>query len=188
MMLPVFNPFPILQTERLKLRRIEMTDAPEIFNLRRDEKLMQYIDRPLAQSEDDARALIEKIDTAVNRNDGITWGITLKNTNLVVGTLGFWRLDKENYRAEIGYMLHGDLQGRGLMKEALQVMLEYGFTTMKLHSVEANTNPNNKASQALLHHFGFKQEAYFRENYYYNGHFLDSAIFSLLVHEFIKQE
>jgi [ribosomal protein S5]-alanine N-acetyltransferase len=188
MMLPVFSPFPILQTERLLLRRIEMADAPEIFALRSSEKLMQYIDRPLAQSEYDARALIEKIEAALAKNDGITWGITLKDTHPVVGTAGFWRLDKENYRAEIGYMLQEEQQGKGVMKEALQAIFEYGFTAMQLHSVEANTNTDNKASQALLNYFGFKQEALFRENYYYDGRFLDSAIFSLLVHEFVKKE
>jgi [ribosomal protein S5]-alanine N-acetyltransferase len=89
-------------------------------------------------------------------------------------------MQKEHYRAEIGYALHPEHQGIGLMQEALNAVLDYGFTVMNLHSVEANVNPNNAASINLLQRNGFMREGMFRENYFYNGKFLDSAIYSLL--------
>jgi [ribosomal protein S5]-alanine N-acetyltransferase len=181
---PDFSPFPVLETEHFLLRRIILDDAPEIFDLRSNPELMQYIDRPLAETEKDARALIAKIDAALETNEGITWGIAAKETGRIMGSMGFWRLDKEHYRAEIGYMLHKSLQGKGLMREVMNVSLEYGFSNMNLHSIEANVKPGNEASVKLLEKTGFKQEAYFRENYYYNGHFYDSQIFSLLVSDF----
>ncbi|MBP6649301.1 MAG: GNAT family N-acetyltransferase, partial [Bacteroidia bacterium] len=76
--------------------------------------------------------------------------------------------------------LHPDYQKQGIMAEALLKVLDYGFKTMKLHSVEANVNPENAGSINLLEKSGFVREAYFRENYYYDGKFLDSAIYSLL--------
>ncbi len=66
------------------------------------------------------------------------------------------------------------------MQEAILTILDYGFKIMKLHSVEANVNPNNAASIKLLERNNFIREAYHKENYYYNGKFLDSAIYSLL--------
>ena len=66
------------------------------------------------------------------------------------------------------------------MYEALCAIIEYGFNQMKLHSIEANINPDNIASQQLLEKAGFVREAYFRENYYFGGRFIDSAIYSLL--------
>ena len=66
------------------------------------------------------------------------------------------------------------------MDEAMKGVLQYGFETMKLHSVEANVNPGNNASTKVLEKNGFVKEAYFKENYYYNGKFIDSAIYSLL--------
>ena len=185
---PNFNPFPNLETERLLMRRIDFDDTPEIFRLRSDKGLMRYIDRPLTETDADARALIQKIETALETNEGITWGICPKETGKVMGSIGFWRLDKENYRAEIGYMLHHDLQGKGLMQESLDAVLKYGFSEMNLHSVEANVNPENNASLKLLERNGFIKEAYFRENYYYNGRFLDSLIYSLLVQDFKPQK
>lgn len=175
-----FNPFPVLVTERLILRQITPDDLPRLFQLRSDEQVMKYIDRPLAKSIDDAAELLQKIDTALAANDGITWAVTLKNDPLLAGTLGFWRLIKEHYRAEIGYMLHTAYQGQGIMQEAIAAALQYGFQSMKLHSVEANVNPGNEASVKLLEKNNFIREAYFRENYYHDGKFLDSAIYSLL--------
>jgi ribosomal-protein-alanine N-acetyltransferase len=175
-----FTPFPVLETERLLLRQITLTDAPQIFFLRSDTEVMQYIDLTPAATTQDAIDLIQKIETALQNNDGITWGITLKGNNELIGTIGFWNITKEHYRAEIGYLLHPAQQRKGIMKEAIKKVLVYGFSTMKLHSVEANTNVNNKASQKLLESVGFLQEAYFRENYFYNGKFLDSMIYCLL--------
>ena len=97
-----------------------------------------------------------------------------------MGTIGYYRTTPEHYRAEIGYLLASKLHRKGLMQEALGVVLSYGFENMQLHSVEANTNPANLASQRLLEKFGFVREAYFRENYFFDGKFLDSAIYSLI--------
>ena len=89
-------------------------------------------------------------------------------------------MQKEHYRAEIGYLLHPDYQQKGIMDEALKAVIKYGFETMQLHSIEANVNPANAASMKLLEKNGFVKEAYFKENYFYNGQFLDSVIYSLL--------
>ncbi len=175
-----FTPFPFLETDRLRLRQVIVNDAPHILFLRSDVQVMKYIDRKPAVTIQDALDLIEKVETALKNNEGITWAITLKGSSELIGTIGFWQIEKENHRSEIGYLLHPAHQRKGLMKEAVTKVLDYGFKKMLLHSVEANINVANKASQKLLENFGFVQEAYFRENYYYNGKFLDSAIYSLL--------
>ncbi len=65
-------------------------------------------------------------------------------------------------------------------KEALLAVHDFGFKEMKLHSIEAHINPANTASAAILESAGYIREAYFREDYFFNGIFLDSAIYSLL--------
>jgi len=178
-----FYPFPILSTQRLMLRQISNNDANEIFSLRSDKKVMQFIDRPLATSIEDAFQLIQKMN---DTNEGITWAITVKDDATLIGTIGYWRIIKEHYRAEIGYLLHPDFQGKGIMQEAMTEVLKYGFKKMKLHSVEANVNPGNLASIKLLERNNFIREAFFKENYYYNGKFLDSVIYSLLTSGFVE--
>jgi ribosomal-protein-alanine N-acetyltransferase len=66
------------------------------------------------------------------------------------------------------------------MFETINCMARFGFKEMKLHSVEANVNPLNERSKKVLERIGFKKEAHFRENYLFNGEFLDSIIYSLL--------
>ena len=181
MLNPNFSPFPILQTQRLTLRHIDKSDAPDLFKLRSDKRVMQFIDRPMAESVQDALTLITKIEDSLLQNDGITWAISLKEDPKLIGTIGFWRLDKPNYRAEIGYMLMPEMQGKGIMQEAISTVIKFGFENLQLHSIEANVNPLNILSKKILEKNGFVQEAYFKENYYYDGKFLDSAIYSLVV-------
>lgn len=175
-----FNPFPTLATERLTLRQVVPADANQLLRLRSDKKVMQYLDRPPLQSEEEALSLIERITKDLCNNDGITWAIALKNDPAMIGTIGFWRLIKENYRGEIGYMILPDYHGKGLMQEAMVAALRYAFDTIRFHSIEANVNPANTASIKILERNQFIREAYHRENYYYDGKFLDSAIYSLL--------
>ena len=158
-----------------------LDDAPAVLRLRSNIDVMKYINRPLTQTVEEAEKWISVIIDALEKNDGISWCICLKEKPAEhVGSIGLWRIDKENHRAEIGYMLAPHLQGKGLMFEALQPVIHYGFTEMKLHSIEAQIDPRNIASAALLRKAGFVQEGYFKENYFLRGQFADTAIFSLL--------
>lgn len=176
----VFDPFPVLVTERLELRNIEPADAEALLRLRSDPKVMEFMDRPLMNSLEESAQLIINICSSAEKNEAITWGLSIKGNPELIGTIGFWKIIKEHHRAEIGYFLHTAHWGKGLMQEALKPVLNYGFCTMQLHSVEANVNPANAASIRFLEKNGFVREAYFKENYYFNGKFLDSAIYSLL--------
>lgn len=175
-----FNPFPLITTERLILRKARLEDTPEMFFFRSDPEMMKYIDRAPAKTEDEARGVLQMIIDASDNNTGISWTITLKGSDTMLGNISLWRLIKEHYRAEIGYVLHTAQQGKGIMNEAMKAVINYGFNTMGLHSIEANINPLNLASQKVLERNGFVREAYFRENYYHDGKFYDSAIYSLV--------
>lgn len=175
-----FTPFPTLTTDRLILREAKMEDAPEVFFLRSDADVIKYIDRSPAQSLEEAKHFIQMVKDSQANNTGISWNITLKGDDKMIGNIALWRIDKENFRAELGYVLHPSQQGKGIMNEALLAVADYGFNNMRLHSIEANINPGNMASQRLLERNGFVREAYFKENYFYDGRFIDSAIYSLL--------
>lgn len=179
-----FDPFPVIYTERLLLRNVSKNDAADIFKLRSDKRIMQFIDRPMATTEQDAINYIGVIALALQNKSGITWAISLKDDPALIGTIGFWRIVNEHYRAEIGYMLHSDFQSKGLMHEAMKPVLDYGFNVMQLHSVEAHINPGNAASRKILEKNGFIKEAHFKENHFFDGKFFDSVVYSLLVQGF----
>jgi len=176
-----FTPFPEIITARLLLRRIDKNDAPALLLLRSSETVMKYIDKEREKNISEVEALIQRIDDAIEKNDGINWGICLPgNRDELIGIISFWRIIKQHHRAEVGYLLHPDYWRQGYIQEALKAVIDFGFNTIKLHSIEAHINPNNAASAGLLEKMNFVREAYFKEDYYFRGQFLDTAIYSLL--------
>lgn len=175
-----FSPFPALHTERLTLRRADATDIPQLYRLRSDEQIMKYIPRPVATSSDEIAEFLRLTDEKIASNEMINWKISIKGDPTLIGTIGFYYIKPEHYRAEIGYMLLPEFQGKGYVSEAIAAVVNYGFEAMGLHSIEAAVDPENIASCAVLEKCGFVREAYFKENEFYNGKFLDTVVYSKL--------
>ncbi len=178
-----FIPFPEIKTERLFLRRLNDKDLHQILLLRSDNDVMKYIDRKKAKDLKDAEEFLKMIDDSLRTGEGILWGIELKEKpGLLIGYICYWRLLKEHFRAEVGYMLLPEFWNKGIMTEALSEVINFGYDKMKLHSIEARINPDNKASASLLVSTGFIKEAYFKEDYFFNGGFGDTEVYSRLEH------
>jgi ribosomal-protein-alanine N-acetyltransferase len=176
-----FLPFPILKTERLLLRQVNVNDADAILSLRSNDEVMKYIPRPYLKTKEEALELIAMFDDKIENGIGINWGISfLDEPEKLIGIIGHYRLKPEHYRAEVGYMIFPEYNGKGIVSEALQKVIEYGFKEMKLHSIEAILDPENKGSEKVLLKNGFVKEGHFIENEYYEGRFLDSLVYSLL--------
>ena len=175
-----FTPFPNLETERLLLRRVNGNDANEIFALRSNPETMKYIPRPLVKSIDDALEHIAMIDAKIESNEGINWAITYKDNPKLIGIIGHYRIKPEHFRAEVGYMLLPEYNGKGIISEAIKEVVNYGFNAMKLHSIEAIIDPENFGSERVLQKCGFVKEAHLKENEFYEGRFLDTVIYSIL--------
>ncbi len=173
-----FPSFPTLHTHRLLLREVTPDDAASIFKMRSDEQVMRYVGRPLQKDVSEAAKLIESIRDLFKQNEAVSWAVCFPHDPTLIGIIGFWKMDKDNHRTEIGYMLRADFWGQGIMNEAMTAAIEYCFKTLDFHSIEANTDPENEASGRILEKHGFVQEAYFRENFYFGGRFLDSRIYS----------
>lgn len=174
-----FTQFPTLHTPRLLLREIVPTDAEAIFKMRSDERVMRYVGRPPQKDISEAQQMIATYQQGYQQNESVNWAICLReNPAWQIGTIGFWKMDKVNHRTEIGYTLSADYWRQGIMDEAMTAAIEYCFKVLNFHSIEANTDPENDASGRILEKHGFVQEAYFRENFYFEGKFLDSRIYS----------
>ena len=175
-----FTPFPNLETERLLLRQVNESDVNEVFALRSNPETMKYIPRPLVKTIDDALEHIAMINVKIENNEGINWAITYKGSPKLIGILGHYRIKPEHHRAEIGYMLHKEHNGKGIITEAVQEVVKYGFNEMKLHSIEAIIDPKNFGSEKVLQKCGFIKEAHFKENEFFEGRFIDPVIYSIL--------
>jgi ribosomal-protein-alanine N-acetyltransferase len=129
--------------------------------MRSDEGVLEFIDIPVAKTLEDAKAYIDMINKGVNENRWISWGIARKeNVDKLIGSICLWNISIEENRAEIGYVLHPDFQGKGIMQEAVEKVIDIGFNTIKFDSINANLHSKNEKSLKLLkrNNFVFEKE------------------------------
>lgn len=169
-----FNPFPMLTSERLILRKIANSDDQAIFLLRSDVDLNKYIARTLMTNPSEVEAWITRINTSVDKGENVNWAITLKDTGAFAGLICLWNFSEDNTVAETGYQLLADYQGKGIMDEALNSVLEYGFKTLGLKSIEAFTHKQNTGSIKLL-----EKQNFIQDKTRIDEDFPDNAIFIL---------
>ena len=145
-----FSPFPILNTNRLTLRRLDLSDNQELLFLRTNDKINKFIDRPKPKSIGEVNDFIHKINNGMNNNKWIYWSITLKDNPKLIGTICLWNFSDDNKTAEIGYELNPLFHRKGIMDESLKTIVEYGFKFIGLDSIEAYTHKDNFSSTTLL--------------------------------------
>ena len=181
-----FSPFPILESERLRFRRLTNEDAPEIIVLRGNPETMKFIPRPLVVDTVGALAHIKMINDKIDENIDINWAVTEKGSDKCIGIMGFYRTQPEHFRTELGYMIVPEHNGKGYVTEAVKTLLNYAFNTLNFHSIEAVIDSRHTASERVLQKNGFEKEAHFKENFFYNNEFTDTVMYGLLKRNFNK--
>lgn len=175
-----FSNFPILESERLLLREVNPEDVNEVFLMRSDKEIMKYIPRVPAKTLEDALEHIQTLKETKEKEEGISWGIYLKGEDKIMGIIGLYRINKPNFRAEVGYILNPKFHGKGYVSEAIQLVIDFGFNTCHFHTLTAIIDPRNSASEKVLQRANFQKEAHFKEDFYFNGEFLDSVHYSII--------
>lgn len=178
----VWNRFPQLETENLILRETKLSDASTVLQIFADEAVTKYHDLEPLTSIEQAKFLVERRGARFKNRQGIRWGIALKTDDKIIGSCGYGIRDE--FIAEIGYELAKAHWGRGIMTEALDSIIDWGFRSLELNRIEALVMVNNIASIQLLKKLGFFEEGLLREYGYWKGQFHDLKIFSLLKRDY----
>lgn len=176
----VFDTFPVLKTDRLIMREIQLSDADKIFEMRSNGRVNQFIPRQKMDQIEKSIELTEKTMHAYKNGWGIGWAGILRNSEQIIGTCGFNQIDYPNLRAEIGGELSTEYWGKNIAFEAVKTIVDFGFEVMNLHSIEAKVSPENRGAIFILNSLGFEKEAHFKDRIYFNGQFSDMAIYSLI--------
>jgi ribosomal-protein-alanine N-acetyltransferase len=153
---PNFTPFPILTTDRLVLRQLEVSDDKDIFIHRSDDKVNTYLENWKHSSIEETQAFIARVQKEVASNKTILWVISEKGKHKFLGTVCFWNISISDDKAETGYTLDSKFQKMGYMNEALAKIIDFGFNKMKLKTIEAYTHKDNERSIRLLTKNKFK--------------------------------
>jgi ribosomal-protein-alanine N-acetyltransferase len=174
------KPFPSLTTQRLTLRRATPKDASAfgaLLSMPGVTRFSNWPDKPTkAQSERYARWM-SKVHAS---GKGCAWIIEERKSKALIGAIRFNRFDKKWNVGEIGYELHPEFWGKGLMSEAVAAVVACGHETFGLNRIEAWTVPGNPASDRVLEKTGFRHEGTLRQKAWFKGAYHDFRMFGRL--------
>ena len=178
---PAPPPFPLLETPRLRLREIVPADAAALFGIHGDADLMRWFGSDPLQDIADAQRLIGVFaGWRLLANPGVRWGLAAKDSGDLVGSVGLFGWNRGWRKCTLGYELARQAQGRGLMQEALQAAIAWGFEAMALNRIEALIHPDNRASLASARRLGFVEEGRLRQAGHWAGVYHDMLQHGLL--------
>lgn len=147
MKFPPFHSFPILENQNILLREVQHEDLEFLAEI-------SYYDGQKANSIAQAKEMNDKINENYKEGDSIHWLILEKNTRQIAGTCGYYRGFSDNY-GEIGCILLPEFQGKGIMQNALRLIIDFGINEMKLDKIWAATSVENNQAIKLLERLGF---------------------------------
>lgn len=173
-------PTPILTTERLTLRPLTPADAADLFAVFSDPAVVRYWSAEPWTSAAFAEGAIARALDGYREQSEVRFGIELVETGALIGTVNLHHFFPQNRRCELGYALGSLHWGKGYATEALEVALDYGFHELRLNRIEADIDPRNGASAAVLERLGFRKEGYMPERWFVHGQLADTVNYGLL--------
>ena len=179
-----FRHFPVLETPNLLLRELIPDDAHDLLAIFSDEAVTEHYDLYSFHTLDEAADLIDHMRSSFAQERQIRWAITRKSDERLIGTCGFVVL--YHHRGEIGYDLARAEWGQGVMTEAIDAVLRFGFTELALNRIEALVMPGNVRSFRLLERAGFSHEGLLREFDFFKDRYQDLHCYSILRREYQK--
>jgi RimJ/RimL family protein N-acetyltransferase len=174
---------PAIEAQRVRLRWLEDGDVDALHGIFGDARVTRYWSTPPFPDRSAAVEYLEKVREGFRRRELFQWGVARRADDAVIGTCTLARLDSVQRRAELGFALAFGEWGRGLMSEALGVLLEFAFGRLALRRVEADVDPRNAPSIRLLERLGFQREGLLRERWQVSGETQDALLLGLLARE-----
>lgn len=176
----VFSHLPILETSRLILRPMKMSDARDLYAYASDPQVSRHVmwdaHEHISQSRQFLRAAIRQY----RRGLPSSFAIALKESGRMIGTIGFMWVNTDHKSAEVGYSLSRDYWNQGYMTEALRAVIAFGFDTLRLNRIEAQYDTENPASGRVMAHVGMQYEGVMRQRLKNKGKFVDVAVYAML--------
>ncbi|MBQ9781160.1 MAG: GNAT family N-acetyltransferase [Clostridia bacterium] len=182
----LFSHIPTLETERLTLRGMRVSDAEDMYAYAQHEPVTRYLTWTPHPNIKHTKEYLTYIGQRYRTGDFFDWAVICKEDGRMIGTCGFTSFDFVSDSAEIGYVLNPEYHGRGLATEAVREVLRFGFEDLSLHRIEAKFMKENTRSQMLMERVGMQFEGYAREAMKVKGQYRTIGRYGILRHEWIK--
>jgi [ribosomal protein S5]-alanine N-acetyltransferase len=177
---------PKIETDRLILRKFEMTDAQSVFDhWLSDERVTDNRINPAHKSVSETVERVQNIISQYESEDFCYWAIELKDTGELIGEIDLYDFDKATENCEVSYSLGFKWWNQGYGTEALKAVVEFGFRTMNIHKITAAHNTDNPASGRIMRKVGMEQEGIIRHMIRNSkNQYKDCAVYGLLQEDY----
>ena len=176
----------VITTPRLILRHIRIEDADDIF---------AYASSPnvgpnAGWKPHDSREETLEVMQTIFLNQESVFGIVLAESGKMIGSLGLIKDPKRPnaHAMMLGYALCEQYWGKGIMTEAANAVLQYGFEQLKLSLISAYCYPFNQRSRHVLTKCGFSYEGTLKQaEQIYDGRICDNECYALTAEDYFKR-
>jgi ribosomal-protein-alanine N-acetyltransferase len=169
-----------LETTRLILRDFHPDDFEAFFLTSQDPEYGKFY----AESEttrEFRKAIFEKILSTVDEEDRLKYQLAIcLQTGEMIGTCGVRIEDAEHQQASFGCAIARPYWGKGLAFEASQQIINFGFSSLPVHRIFAETISENTRARLLAERLGMKLEGELRQNRFFRGRWWNTLIYSIL--------
>ena len=183
-----FDVMPVLETERLVLRKMDMRDAEDMYEYSRDPLVTKHVLWEAHNAISDTKSYIRFMLRKYRAGEPSSWCIEEKQTGKAVGTIGYMWYQRDNSACEVGYSLARRCWNRGYMTEALKAVLDYTFRELGINRVEAQHEVDNPASGAVMRKCGMVKEGTLRSRLYNKGKYVDVDLYAVLRREYLSKD
>lgn len=146
------------------LKPMKKNDATRLFIYSKHPKLNQFSGPYMAsKSNKNAEKYIEKCNKEIEQRKSYCLGIYNKHGK-IIGTIGFFNLNKENKEGEVGFWISKDYWDKGYMTEAVKLMTNYIFNYLGYNEINAYIHRLNKSAKKVMQKSGYKEQDFFNLN------------------------
>ena len=180
----LFSRIPTLETPRLILRAMKVSDAEDMFAYARHEEVSRYLTWSPHTDVQYTKEYLTYVGQRYRTGDFYDWAVVCREDGHMIGTCGFTCFDFVSDAGQIGYVFHPDYRGRGLATEAVRAVLDFGFRRLELHRIDARFMQENLRSLKLMERVGMTFEGYARESMMVKGTYRTIGTCSILKYEY----
>jgi len=182
----IFSRIPPIETPRLLLRKMKVTDAKDMFEYAKRSDVTRYLLWSPHPDLDHTREYLSFLQQQYKSGDFYDWAIILKEKNKMIGTCGFTTIDTVNNSAEIGYVINPSYRNIGIATEAVTAVLRFGFSEMGFQRIEARYMAGNNASRRVMEKCGMHFEGVHLSSMYVKEKYVDVGVCAILREKFIR--
>lgn len=184
----LLKPFPIIETPRLILRKLEKQDSADMYEYACRSETTRYLLWNPHPSIAYTKSYLNMVQKMYRTGGYYDWAVIEKESGRMIGTCGFARLDERHSIGEIGYVLNKAFHHKGYATEAASAVIEFGFRKLGLNRIEGRYMAENEASRRVMEHCGMTYEGTLRQLMLVRGSYRDIGLCALLKSDYTEMQ